>query len=279
MKHFPIPKVLECMYFQASNSSEHKRTVLNYEFDLYLDGKHTVCIDGIPYEETSRCLIFRKPGQNTKGIGDYNMYTITLDFSGSVSNDKTLYRDVVGDIQPIFDFDDLNEIPAVFPPFHFEELKELLEKLSRCSYPGVVDLNKQQQYIKEFLLLALHDSARYSRKQKEKVYNLNYYVKRACDFIGENFDKEITVEQIANELHINKNYFIKLFKNDLGQTPGRYILETRLIRARYLIMQTDRPISEIAYTCGFNTPSYFAKCFQTRFNLLPSSLRQNQTEK
>ena len=72
---------------------------------------------------------------------------------------------------------------------------------------------------------------------------------------------------------------IKLFKNDLGQTPGRYILETRLIRARYLIMQTDRPISEIAYTCGFNTPSYFAKCFQTRFNMLPSSLRQNQTEK
>ena len=75
---------------------------------------------------------------------------------GGLSNDKTLYRDVVGDIQPIFDFDDLNEIPAVFPPFHFEELKELLEKLSRCSYPGVVDLNKQQQYIKEFFRSILY---------------------------------------------------------------------------------------------------------------------------
>ena len=84
------PKVLECMYFKAKSSSEDKRTVVNYEFDLYLDGNREINIDGADYPNTEHCLIFRKPGQITSGTGNYNMYILTLDFSGSVSNDKTL---------------------------------------------------------------------------------------------------------------------------------------------------------------------------------------------
>ena len=275
MKQLPIPKVLECMYFAATNSAEHKRTVLNYEFDLYLDGKHKLRIDGVPYENTDRCLIFRKPGQFAQGTGDYNMFALTLDFSGSASNPQKLYRHTSGDLQPICDFKELDEIPPVFYPYHFEELKALLEKLSHCSYPGIVDENLQQLYIKEFLFLALYDAARHTRMQEERTDGINLYVKKACDYITRNFDQEITVKMIAEELYLNENYFIKIFKKALGKTPNQYILETRLIHARLLILQTDRSIQEIAFACGFNTPSYFAKRFYQYFQVLPNEMQLN----
>ncbi len=277
MQQLPIPIALECMHFVASSSVEQRRTVRNYEFDLYLEGAHKLRIDGVPYENTERCLIFRKPGQYVQGIGDYNMFLLTLDFSGCVSDPQMLYRNTWGDLQPLCDFKELNEIPPVFTPYHFEELKVLMEKLSRCSYPGVVDVNLQRKYLKEFLLLVLYDASRYARTHDEKTDGINLYVKKACDYITRNFDKEITVKQLAQTLHVNENHFIKLFKKELNQTPNQYLLETRLIHARHLILQTDQSIQEIAFACGFNTPSYFAKRFFERFGLLPNEMKQKNS--
>lgn len=274
MQKFPVPTVLECIYFIAKNSSENKRMVFNYEFDLYLDGKHKLRIDGEPYENTDRCLIFRKPGQFVQGTGDYNMFALTLDFSECISNPQKLYRQTWGNLQPIFDFYELNQIPTVFPPYHFEEIKILMEKLSRCSYPSIIDLNLQQHYIKEFLFLVLHDAYKYMRSHVEKSDKYNIYVKKACDYITRNFDQDITVQQIAKEVHLNENYLIKLFKKNLGITPNQYLLETKLIHARNLILQTNQYIKEIAFACGFNTPSYFAKRFYNRFQILPNEMQQ-----
>ena len=274
MKNFPTPTILECMYFTAKNSTEHKRTVFNYEFDLYLDGKHKLRIDGVPYEKTDHCLSFRKPGQFVQGTGDYNMFALTLDFSGFATNPQKLYRNTWGDLQPLFDFDELNQIPPIFPPYHFEELKTLMENLCRCSYPNVVDLNLQQRYIKEFLFLVLHDACKYTHVHEEGNDGINPYVKKACDYIIRNFNQDITVQQIAKEMHLNENYLIKLFKKNLNQTPNQYLMETRLLHARNLILQTEQSIQEIAFACGFNTPSYFAKRFYMRFQILPNEMQR-----
>lgn len=265
------PNVLECMYFTGQSSSEDKRTVANYEFDLYLDGRHRINLDGIEYPDTDHCLIFRKPGQITSGTGHYNMYILTLDFSGIICEESKIYRPVFGNPQPVCDFQELESIPAVFHPHHFEELRELMEKLSECSYPGAADSVRQKQYIKEFILLVLHDAARYERTDENST-DENRHVKKACEYISRNFTKDITVKSIAAHLHITENHLIKLFKNELYQTPNRYILELRLIYARYLLLHSDESVQQIAYSCGFNTPSYFTKRFVQRFGMLPIRL-------
>lgn len=265
------PKILECMHFSAKNSSEDKRTVVNYEFDLYLDGSHKINLDGVEYPDTDHCIIFRKPGQITSGKGHYNMYILTLDFSGIICEENNIFRPVSGDLQPVCDFHELEILPSVFHPYHFEELRELMEKLSECSYPGVVDPELQKQYIKEFILLVLLDAAR-SERVVQNYTEENHHVKNACDYISKNFTKDITVKNIAAHLHITENHLIKLFKKKLNQTPNRYILELRLIYARYLLLHSDESVQQVAYSCGFNTPSYFTKRFVQRFGIKPNQL-------
>ena len=269
------PKVLECMHFTDQSSSEDKRTVTNYEFDLYLDGSHKINLDGVEYHNTDHCLIFRKPGQITSGTGHYNMYILTLDFSGLVCEESNIFRPVSGKLQPACDFQELDSVPSVFCPYHFEELRELMEKLSECSYPNVVDSARQRQYIKEFILLVLLDAARFQRTD-ENSNDENCHVKKACNYISGNFTKDITVKSIAAHLHITENHLIKLFKKELDQTPNRYILELRLVYARYLLLHSDEPIQRIAYSCGFNTPSYFTKRFLQRFGMLPIRLMKDK---
>ena len=270
------PTVLECMYFSSKSSAEDKRLVTNYEFDLYLDKNRTICLDGKEYPNTNGCLIFRKPGQITSGKGDYNMYVLTLDFSGVSYNESNIFRPVSGNLQPTCDFSELSMIPPVFHPYHFEELREILEKLSSCSFPNAVDRKHQEQYIKEFILLVLYDAARYYRSDDGDT-KMNAHIKNACDYISKNFKSEITVQELAGHLHITKNHLIKLFRKELKQTPNQYILELRLIYARYLLMHGDESVQEIAYSSGFNTPSYFTKRFCARFGVLPNELRKNKS--
>ena len=275
MQSFPIPNVLESMHFVANANIEHKRIVKNYEIDLYLDGNHTITLDGTPYSNTDKCLIFRKPGQFATGIGNYNMYMITLDFSHRVSDEKKLYRNHFGPLQPLCDFNELNDIPPVFRPQNFEEVKELMKKLTQFSYPNIPDTENQKRLIKELLLLILYEATKYKRTKENSFNNVNPHVRRACNFISQNFDQHITLDIIANHLYLNKNYLIKLFNKELGLSPQKFILETRLIRARQLILQTNQSIQEIAFSCGFNTPSYFSKKFKNRFDVLPLTIRQN----
>lgn len=271
------PKVLECMHFAAKSSSEDKRKVVHYEFDLYLDGSHKINLDGVEYADTDHCLIFRKPGQTTSGTGHYNMYILTLDFSGVIDEGNHIFRPVSGNLQPACDFPELDALPPVFRPYHFEELRELMERLSECSYPRTVLPERQKQYIKEFILLVLLDAARAERADESNA-ETNPHVKNACDYIARNFTKEITVQSVAAHLHITENHLIKLFKKQLAQTPNQYISEARLIYARYLLLHSDEPIQQIAYSCGFHTPSYFTKRFVQRFGILPNRLTKKRWE-
>jgi AraC-like DNA-binding protein len=267
------PNVLECMHVVVESSKEGKRKVVNYEFDLYLNENRKIKIDGVDYTNTQRTLIFRKPGQITSGIGNYDMFVLTLDFSGTAKNEHNIFRPESGIIQPLSDFKELNDIPTVFPPYHFDELRDLLTKLSEYSYPNAVDKEKQDQYIKEFLLLVLYDSAKFNRANND-AYTSNNHVRKACEYVAKNFRRSLTVKEVAKNINLTENHLIKLFKKELKQTPNQYILELKLIHARYQILQSDKTIQEIAYSCGFNTPSYFTKQFYRQFKILPNELRK-----
>ena len=268
-----MPNVLECMHFISKCAVDDKRTVTNYEFDLYLDGNHKICLDGTVYHDTERCLIFRKPGQITSGTGDYNMYILTLDFSDEAITQNNIYRPVAGELQKKCDFEELDLIPSVFHPHHFDELKLLMEKLAACSYPNVANKNLQNQYIKEFILLTLCDAARDKRSETENQSS-NLHIKNACNYISMNFTKNVRVQDIATHLHLTENYLIKLFKKEIGETPNQYLLKLRLIHSRYLILHSDQTLQEIAFACGFNTPSYFSKRFYAYFGILPGEARK-----
>lgn len=75
--------ILECRRFVAPDpGGAVKRIVRNHEFDFYMDGARTVTFDGRVYPVSAGSLCVRRPGQVCSGVGDYDCYQLTVDFSG-----------------------------------------------------------------------------------------------------------------------------------------------------------------------------------------------------
>ncbi|WP_448213578.1 helix-turn-helix domain-containing protein [Colwellia sp. MEBiC06753] len=93
-------------------------------------------------------------------------------------------------------------------------------------------------------------------------------------YIREHYSRTITIEELADLAHLSVSALERRFKKHLAKTPNQFINEIRLENARKLIVETQLPISQIAYQCGYSEPSYFSKQFQRMFGEVPSQLRK-----
>ena len=272
---FVVPRVLQCLRFVLASNTENRRIVRDYEFDLYMGGERDIYIDDHYFHITKGAMVFKKPGQLIVGYGDYDMYMMTLDFGNrKEASSEPYYRNSSTPQQEKIDFEFLENLPQVFYPKHIEELVSLYGKISDCAYPNIVDAERQKSYITEFLFLLMSDATVYLRHTKEIIKDKVQYVKGACNFINSNYEKEITVTGLAEHLSINKNYFIRIFKEELGTTPNKYIMDTRLFYSKILLVQSQQTINKIGELCGFKTPSYFIKCFKNKFGISPLAYRR-----
>jgi AraC-like DNA-binding protein len=100
-------------------------------------------------------------------------------------------------------------------------------------------------------------------------------LKRILAFIRENFDKELTLDDIALASDLSTKYFCSFFKNMTGKTPIEYLNDYRVERAARKLLGSDMPITQIAYTCGFNDLSYFIKTFKKIKGCTPKNYRKS----
>ncbi len=84
-------------------------------------------------------------------------------------------------------------------------------------------------------------------------------------------DEKFNVIELSEHAGISRPHLYRRIHNLFGRSPNHLISEMRLREAAKLIHKKFGNISEIAYEVGYNNPSYFAKCFQKRFGILPSS--------
>ena len=96
---------------------------------------------------------------------------------------------------------------------------------------------------------------------------------KMLDFIHENYSKPMTVEQIADAGHISKRECFRCFRAVINQSPIEYLIQYRLTMAANLLMSSDKPLSAISESCGFENISYFTKCFKKRYGILPREFR------
>ena len=75
--------------------------------------------------------------------------------------------------------------------------------------------------------------------------------------------------ELAQDAGMSTRQLERLFRRYLNRSPKRYYMETRLARARNLLMQTDMSIIEIALASGFSSPSHFSKCYRAFYGGTP----------
>ncbi|MFZ4058985.1 MAG: AraC family transcriptional regulator [Ferruginibacter sp.] len=94
-------------------------------------------------------------------------------------------------------------------------------------------------------------------------------------FVQKNFKDTITLKKAASLIHLSESAFCKFFKRASGQTFSNYINEIRIAHACHLLMETDLPISAIAFESGFESLTYFNRVFLKKKKITPSLYRKN----
>lgn len=99
-------------------------------------------------------------------------------------------------------------------------------------------------------------------------------LKKVLTFMRDNYDKQISLEDIATAAGMSPKYFCYFFKERTGKTPFEYLNGYRIERASQKLLSTDLNVTEIAFSCGFNDLSYFIKTFKSFKNISPAKFRK-----
>lgn len=100
-------------------------------------------------------------------------------------------------------------------------------------------------------------------------------LKNVLSFIRNNFEKPITLQDMANCASMSPKYFCAFFKNMTKKSPVEYLNSYRVERAARRLLNSDMSVTEIAYSCGFNDLSYFIKTFKAEKGVTPAKFRSS----
>lgn len=96
--------------------------------------------------------------------------------------------------------------------------------------------------------------------------------------IDQNIFSSLKINELAQLCGMSISTFQRTFNEVFDQTPAKYILEQRMIKAKKMLLDTNDRISEIAYDCGFQSTSTFNRSFKSFFNYSPSDCRLKSIE-
>lgn len=228
------------------------------------------------------------------------------------SNDKTIIRNFIKDILDInkgveylsFYFED-----NVYIVFYLECKREsLIHKLTEDIISKADNLieNDKNVFIIESTdkVWQLREQSRLFRKLKNNIYsagkvkkyilnlseesNNNVYdnektnvtaIKLAKQYIINNFNKNITLKEVADEVFLSQNYLSELFKKEMGEGFYDFLSRYRIQIARELLLTTNLRVYEIAENVGYNDSITFGRAFKKITGVTPNSFRNNKVSK
>ena len=97
-------------------------------------------------------------------------------------------------------------------------------------------------------------------------------LKQSIDYIQDNLAREISLNELANELGISRYYFCRLFKQSTGFSPHQYVIQQRVEQAKQLLLRGEMSIADVAQVCGFAHQSHLTRHFKRLTGVTPKTL-------
>lgn len=98
---------------------------------------------------------------------------------------------------------------------------------------------------------------------------------RALHYINQHFTDYISVVETAKECGMSLSCFQRAFKKEIGMTFCKYVNMLRIARARRLLQDNHRSMSEIAFACGFSNQYHFTRTFKKLMKTPPRTYRKS----
>lgn len=99
-------------------------------------------------------------------------------------------------------------------------------------------------------------------------------IMRVEKYLNENYHIPFDLQKISEISGLNKYYFIKRFKEEIGLSPYQYFLQLKIEKAKCMIIQETKTLTEIAYDLGFSTQSHFISQFKKMVGITPGDFKK-----
>jgi AraC family carnitine catabolism transcriptional activator len=131
----------------------------------------------------------------------------------------------------------------------------------------------------QFVLGRIRSRQDHQRMQIASRYDLHN--KKLVQVIGEmqrHSEQPLGSLQLAELIGVTPRQLERLFRQHLDETPSNFYLGLRLDKARQLLRQTDMSVLEVGLACGFDSASYFSRCYRKRFAASPNRDRHERPD-
>lgn len=262
---FPIE-----LYYVDSSSPRYQMPLhwhLEYELILVLSGRFHLTIDGVQYVLQAGDSAWISDGAVHGGYAEDCIYECVVFDLGALLRDTPLCTKSA------------KEFSA-----HSSSYTGVLQKGS--TEADITDkifetMEKEQkgyEWITVGLFFQLMGNMIKSKTASQSSYNQGLRqitsLKAVLAYIRDNFDSQITLEELSDVAQMSPRYFCRAFCAMTGKTPIAYLNYYRIERAGELLRLTDNSVTDIAMSCGFNDMSYFSKQFKRYKGMVASQYRK-----
>jgi AraC-like DNA-binding protein len=144
-----------------------------------------------------------------------------------------------------------------------------IHQMEKSSYP------LKYKVLEHLICTLLH----YFRYSIDNGIHNNDPLERVVKYLQVNFQKQITIDDLANTANYSSSYLDRRFKERIGMTPIVYLENVRMNAAKILLERQDLDIGQIAEMIGIEDPRYFSRRFSAKFQISPSAYRKQFANK
>ncbi|AFK05101.1 transcriptional regulator, AraC family [Emticicia oligotrophica DSM 17448] len=201
-----------------------------------------------------------------------DIHEITIQFHRDLFDNNLLQRNQLNQIKDLLE---RSTRGVVFS-------KETIEKIK----PRLIALTQKSGFESVIELIAILHELSISNESRlltsgafssEKVSFKSRRIEKAFEFMRVNYHKDISLEDIAQEVNMAEVSFSRFIKKRTGKTFIDSLNDIRLGHATRLLIDTSLTISEISFKCGYNNLSYFNRVFKKKYSITPKEFRDNYT--
>lgn len=247
----------------------------SYDYRIFyiIEGNATFVLSDKTIPLLPGMLLYFRPATPYYFDGDVKIMVLNFDMTRNQSNKKTpmppsksidtFKKELVFENDPPSELEDLVIVEKAF-----EIERKMQECLLQYCYPTPFSDAITSAIIKDILCYIAQNAASHKSELPETVQKIMLYIQQ-------NYDKEISNSQIANEFGYHSYYLNRIFKESVGTTIHQAVIHEKIRIAKRLLGETDLSVGSVAIEVGFPDRAQFCTVFRKYAGYTPTAYKND----